>query len=138
MSHYAEMKVSALVRNEKDLVAALEELYGEGMVEIHPNLVSIGGYDSQAKKKAHIVVRKEAIQAQKGGKAWNDLGYERQEDGTYKLHVDPVDFPKTSQEKVAMAYAERVAARQLKYKGYSVKRSLQQDGTIKLVATKYS
>lgn len=138
MSHYAEMKCQALVRNEKDLVASLEEFFGKGNVEVHAEAVSIGGYDSAARKTAHVVVRKDIIQAQKGGRAWNDLGYERQQDGTYKLHVDPVDFPTTSQQKVSMDYAERVANRQLKAKGYSVKRHLNQDGTIKLVATKYS
>lgn len=137
MSHYTEMKPKFLEKNEKDLIAALEATFGEGSVEVHKNAVNIGGYDSAAGKKAHIVVRKDKVRKAFGNQGWNDIGYERQEDGTYSLWADPADFSKANQDKVAQDYAERVAARSLKKQGYTLKRQVLKDGVVKLVATKY-
>jgi hypothetical protein len=39
---------------------------------------------------------------------------------------------------VAQSYAEKVSTKQLKAKGYTVKRQVQKDGTIKLIATRYA
>lgn len=143
MSHYTELKPKFLEKNEKELVAALKKVYGEEAVEVHDKAVSIGGYDSQAGKKAHVIVRKEAIRKVNakdntfGYSSYNDLGYERKEDGTYSLWADPSDFSKKAQDVIAQDYAERVAAKALKKQGYTLKRQVMKDGVVKLVATKY-
>jgi len=144
MSHYTEMKPKFLVKSETELVAALKKIYGDNSVEVHDTAVKIGGYDSQANKKAHIIVRKEAIRTANakdnslGYSSYNDLGYERDKDGMYKLWADPSDFSKKAQDLVAQDYAERVATKKLKSQGYTFKREVLKDGVVKLVATKYS
>jgi hypothetical protein len=138
MSHYTELKPKFLTKSENELVAALQKLFGENSVEVHDTAVKIGGYDSQANKKAHIVVRKEAVKKTCGTWGYNDIGYERDGDGMYKLWADPTDFPVAKQDLIAQDYAERVAAKKLKAQGYTLKREVLKDGVVKLVATKYS
>lgn len=138
MSHYTELKPKFLTKSENELVAALTSFFGENNVEVHDTAVKIGGYDSQANKKAHIVIRKENLHKAAGGTCYNDLGYERDKDGMYKLWADPSDFPQKAQDKIAQDYAERVAAKKLKAQGYTLKREVLKDGVVKLVATKYS
>lgn len=136
MSHFAEIKVSALTKNEKELVAALQAFFGA--VEVYGEAKSLEGYDSRANKKAHIIVRKVDVGKKLSrGSAYNDLGFERNKDGTYSLHYDNMDISEDTRNKVMQDYSERVATKQLKAKGYSVKRELK-DGVVKLTATKYS
>jgi hypothetical protein len=141
MSHFAEIRVNALTKNEKDLVAALQKHFGDDVVEVHKDAVPLHGMDQQAGKKAHLVVRKANVK--KGGtnfynSAYNDFGFERKEDGTYTWHVDDMDVPVKTRNSVMQDYAERVSTRQLKAKGYMVKRQVLKDGTVKLVATRYA
>ena len=138
MSHYTELKPKFLIKSEAELVASLKKVFGEKAVEIHDTAVNIGGYDSQARKKAHIVVRKEAVKKALGVYGWNDIGYERNKDGMYSLWADPVDFPTKNQDTIAQDYAERVASKKLKSQGYTLKREVLKDGVVRLVATKYS
>jgi len=144
MSHYTEMKPKFLAKSEAELVASLKKIYGEDSVEVHDTAVKIGGYDSQANKKAHIIVRKEAIRKANGKdstlgySSYNDVGYERDANGMYKLWADPSDFSKTAQDRIAQDYSERVATKKLKAQGYTMKREVLKDGVVKLVATKYS
>jgi len=139
MSHYTELKPKFLVKSEAELIASLRNTFGENAVEVHDKAVSIGGYDSRAGKKAHIVIRKADVKKALGVYGWNDIGYERDmKDGMYKLWADPTDFPKEKQNLVAQDYAERVATKKLKAQGYTFKREVLKDGVVKLVATKYS
>lgn len=137
MSHYTELKPKFLTKSEPELIASLQKLFGEKSVEVHEKAVNIGGYDSQAGKKAHIVVRKDTVRKVCGTHGWNDIGYERDNDGMYKLWADPTDYPVEKQNIVAQDYAERVAAKKLKAQGYTLKREVLKDGVVKLVATKY-
>ena len=135
MSHYTELKINALVKNESDLIAALEEYFGKGNVEVSDELLPLTGYDKAAGKRANIRVKKDAVAKANGGYAYNDLGYERQSDGTYRLHVDPVDFKQDAQERVAQDYAQRVATRKLKAMGYAYKTIKDAQGRITISAT---
>jgi hypothetical protein len=135
MSHFTELKVNALVKNEADLIATLENHFGEGSVEVSDTLLGLSGYDREAGKQAHIKVKKDFVAKANGGYAYNDLGYERQSDGTYLLHADPVDFRQDAQQKVAQDYAQRVATRKLKSMGYSYKTVKDAEGRIVISAT---
>lgn len=138
MSHYTSLKPKFITKNEADLVASLQAMFGEKAVEVHEAAKAIGGYDSQARKTAHIIVRKDNVAKVNDRKhAYNDIGYERGSDGLYVLHVDPVDYPAKLQDKVAQDYAERVASRKLKSQGYTLKREVMKDGVVKLIASKY-
>lgn len=140
MSHYTEMKVNAQVKNEKELIAALEEVFGEGSVEVHDKGVKLGGgYDSTgANKTAHLVIKKDSIQKARleGCYGWNSIGYERQKDGGYMLHADPADFSAKHQGLVAQGYTEHTSRSLLKKKGYIINKEVQKDGKIILSAKK--
>lgn len=139
MSHFAEIKINALVKNEKELIAALEAHFGAKTVEVHNTAVQLQGMDGRAGKMAHLVVRKKNVKTDHyGGGAYNDLGFWRKEDGTYVMHVDDMDVRASERNKIIQDYAIRVSTKQLKAKGYTVKRQEQKDGTVKLVATKYA
>lgn len=140
MSHYTELKPKFLEKSEAELVSSLKSLFGENAVEVHDSLKELTGYDKNAggkARRAHIIVRKENVR-KAGGTCYNDLGYERDGNGMYKLWADPSDFPQTAQDKVAQDYAERVATKKLKSQGYTLKRTVEKNGVVKLVATKYS
>jgi hypothetical protein len=47
-------------------------------------------------------------------------------------------FNEPKQNKVLQEYTAKVTEKQLKSQGYSMKREVQKDGTIKLFATKYT
>jgi hypothetical protein len=138
MSHFTEMKVNALVKNEVDLIEALKEHFGEDSVEVSDKPLSLEGYDVRAQKKSHIRIRQEFVAKANGGHAYNDIGYERQTDGTYKLHVDPVDMHTTAQQKVAQDYAARVAIRKLKTMGYKYSLTKGSSGQVTISASPMS
>lgn len=139
MSHFAEIRVSALTKNEKELVKALENYFGEGTVKVFAEAVQLQGMDARAKKRAHVVVKKADVAKKTTYKnAYNDLGFERMKDGTYKFHVDDMDMGEKERNSVIQDYAALVAQRQLKAQGYMVKRELEKNGKIRLTATKYA
>ena len=148
MSHFVEMKVNFKQKNEKDLVASLENLFGAGTVEVHEDGAPLYGYqgDDRSKHptgsadyapKCHVIIRRKNV-----GGASNDVGYRRTEDGQYVAYISDYDkgsnYSPVKQNKVAVDYAETVASRQLKKQGYIVKRTVNEKGQIKLTASKWS
>lgn len=139
MSHYTEMKCKMLVKNEKDLIAALETVFGKGSVQVHDKGTNLGGgFDSAGRNKtAHLVIKKETLKkaALPGCYGWNDIGYERGEDGTYRLHADPADYSKKTQDDVHRTCTENVITRVAKAKGYLIKKTILENGKVQLKAT---
>jgi hypothetical protein len=148
MSHFTEIKVDFLQKNEKQLIAALEAQFGEGNVEVHEDGSPLYGYqgdDRSLKSKnspdyappCHIIIRRNHV-----GSAANDVGYRRTEDGKYVAYISEFDkkgnFDVKKQNFVMQEYTAKVTEKQLKSQGYSLKRVTEKDGTIKLYATKYS
>lgn len=144
MSHYAEMECEFDQKNEKDLVAALEECFGEGHVEVHEEGKPLYGWHGDDRSKVstkspdyappcEIIVRRKHV----GGSA-NDVGFKRTEDGKYKSYISEYDngstFTKARQHKVAQTYGVRVAERTLKAEGWKVHTVKQNDGSVKVVA----
>jgi hypothetical protein len=135
MSHFAEMKVEALVQNEQDLVDCLQEYFGVEGVTVLDSARKLKGMDKAGAKSAHIIISQAAFQ-KLGGSSYNEMGFERQKDGTYILHADSMDFRKPMKDKVFQDYSRRVAERKLKAQGYHVKRTLLQNGDVEITATK--
>lgn len=145
MSHYCEMDVEYETKNEADLVAALEEQFGKGHVEVHEEGGDLYGYQGDNRSKSRqgsrdyappceLIIRRKHV-----GSMANDIGFKRTAEGTYKAYVSDYDssatFPKASQEKVAQEYAVRVAERTLKADGWAVTKQRLSDGSVKLVGT---
>lgn len=147
MSHYSEMKVNYKQKFESDFVSSLEDHFGKGTVTVSEDGEAMYGYqgDNRSEKaktssdyapKCHIIIRKKHV-----GSASNDIGYYRLEDGSYKAYISDYDkgvFKQEYQDKVAKNYAEKVATKQLKSSGYTVKRSVTSDGKVKLTASKWA
>jgi len=138
MSHFTKMEVKALEKNESELIASLEAHFGTGSVKVCDPDRKLRGYDERANKSAHLVIDKETIRKVEKTSGYNDVGFERGSNGTYTLHYDPMDIHKTSLDKVMQDYAERVATKTMKSKGFTMRRELQKDGQVKLMFSKTS
>lgn len=88
MSEYVTYNTRA-IRNQEVLLAALAELgWDQGKVEVHEQPVALYGYHGdQRPEKAHIVIRRN----QTGVGSSNDIGFVRQDDGTYKPIISAYD-----------------------------------------------
>ena len=138
MSHFTKMEVCALQKNESELVASLENHFGKGSVEVCDQARKLNGYDERANKKAHVIVGQDAIRKTERSSAYNELGFERTKTGGYTLHYDAMDIKKPSLDKVMQDYAERVATKTMKAKGFTMKREAQKDGTVKLSFSRFA
>lgn len=147
MSHFSEMKVDHSQKYESELIAALESVFGEGTVEVHENGDGLYGYTGNNRSllgtnskdyapPCHLIVRRKNV-----GSAANDVGYRRTEEGGYVAYVSDYDkksnFKSEKRDRVMQDYATRVAEKQLRKQGYSVKRTITSDGVVKLTAVKY-
>jgi hypothetical protein len=144
MSHFVEMEVDFDVKNEAELVAALEQQFGEGHVEVHEKSQPLYGWHGDDRSKVSkssqdyappcdIIVRRKYV----GGSA-NDVGFKRQENGKYKSYISEYDngstFTKPRQGLVAQEYALRVAEKQLKKEGWKTFRTKLDNGSVKITA----
>ena len=138
MSHFTRMEVCALQKNESELIASLKSHFGENSVEVVDPSRQLMGYDSRANKKANVIVSQDAIRKSEKSHAYNELGFERTKTGGYELHYDAMDIKKPSLDKVMQDYAERVATKTMKAKGFTMKREAQKDGTVKLSFSRFA
>jgi hypothetical protein len=148
MSHFVSLDVDYKVAQESCLVAALEECFGAGNVEVSDKGLALTGYHGDDRSKLSTSNPNYAplcnirIKRQHVGSASNDVGFVRTEDGTYKAYISEYDqsgnFNKAKQKIVKQNYTANVSKRELKRKGYTVSMSKQKDGTIKLTASKFS
>jgi len=82
MSHYAEVKMK--IKDEELLISAVKKIFGSSNVEVHKNPVNlIDYYNVTRDQKANIIVRKQHV-----GPTSNDIGWLRNNDGTYTAIYD--------------------------------------------------
>jgi hypothetical protein len=111
MSHFVECQTE--FRDPQALVAALVECgFAADQIEVHAEAVPLYGYQGDVRpQKAHIIIRREHV-----GTAANDVGWERQADGTYHAWISEYDqrhrFNAEMQNRVKQEYAYQVIARQ--------------------------
>jgi len=145
MSHYVEMEVEFEVKNEADLVAALEQQFGENSVEIHPEGAALYGWHGDDRSKVsknssnyappcELIIRRKNV-----GGASNDVGFKRTPEGTYKSYISEFDnganFNKVKQDAVAQDYTVRVTERTLVQDGWAVTKQRLDNGAVKVIAT---
>ena len=91
---------------------------------------------SDARKDAHIVIRRQHV-----GQAANDVGWERQADGTYRAWISEYDgrhrFDDTMQNRVKQEYAYQVIVRQQRTRGRTVTREQLSSGEIEVTIGGY-
>ncbi len=89
MSAYASLKT---IFNDRDcLVEALVEMgYAREHIEVHDTAQGLYGYHGDLRQqKANVIVRRQHV-----GGASNDIGWEKQDDGTYTQHISDYDSHK--------------------------------------------
>ncbi|MBI4966224.1 MAG: DUF1257 domain-containing protein [Desulfomonile tiedjei] len=132
MSHYSEVQIE--INDGAALVAALNRLGFKGKVEIHQEAQPLYGYQGDARaQKAHIIIRQQHV-----GRAANDLGFERQVDGKYRVWISEYDqnynkYDDAWMGKLKQAYGVEKARAEAKKKGYRVSEKKLNDGRIRLV-----
>jgi hypothetical protein len=132
MSHYSEVAIE--LTDEGCLVAALGRLGFTGKVEVHKEAQALYGYQGDMRpQKAHIIIRRQHV-----GRAANDLGFERQADGSYRAWVSEYDQKYNKYDdawlgRLKQAYGIEKVRKEAKKKGYRVSEQKLDDGRIRLV-----
>ena len=139
MSHFTEITLA--ITDKEALLAALAEMGYEGKVEVHDAPVTLYGYDNRPRTlhdrevRAEVVVRRRHLWA-----AANDIGFARQQDGTYLAYISEYDreVQPNWHTTLLQAHGVHVAQRQLKKLGCrNVQLTRQADGTVLVVASRY-
>ena len=136
MSHFVECQTE--FRDPQALVAALVECgFEQSQIEVHQDAVPLYGYQGDARpQKAHIVIRRQHV-----GQAANDVGWERQANGTYRAWISEYDrrhrFNDAMCNRVKQEYAFQVIARQQRARGRTVTRERLPSGEIEVVIMGY-
>ena len=132
MSHYSEVQIELI--DEGFLVAALSRLGFKGKVEVHREAQPLYGYQGDVRaQKANVIIRRQHV-----GQADNDLGFERQPDGRYRVWVSDYDRKYNKYDdawlgRLKQAYGVEKAKAEAKKRGYRVSEQKQEDGRIRLV-----
>jgi len=115
-------------------VAALGRLGFKDKVEVHQEAKSLYGYQGDRREQqAHIIIRRQHV-----GLAANDIGFQRQSDGTYRAWVSEFDQRQNGYGdawlgKLKQAYGVEKARAEAKKRGYRVSEQKLDDGRVRLV-----
>lgn len=137
------MEVEFKTKSQAELVKALESIVGQGNVEVHEtgkNLKLWNGTDASNSSKGggfwappcEIIVRKAHL-PRKG--MTNDMGFQRQENGTYKMYVDSAGWDSSNTADLKKEYTANVTEKTLKSNGWITKRSIV-EGKLRITAEK--
>lgn len=148
MSHFTSVKTEFLQKQEDCFIDALKEVFGSSNVEVSDKGLALFGFqgDDRSKKSkndanyaplCHIRINRKGV-----GQASNDIGYVRNEDGSYQAYVSEYDsganFSKDRQNKLKQHYTCSVTQKTLKARGYTVKVTKDKAGLLKISASKFS
>jgi len=132
MSHYSQVAIE--ITDESCLVVALERLGFKGKVEVYSEAQALYGYQGDVRtQKAHVIIRRHYV-----GQAANDIGFQRQSDGSYLAFISDYDrdYNQYNGEwlgRLKQAYGVEKTRAEAKKKGYRVSEQKLGDGRIRLV-----
>jgi hypothetical protein len=132
MSHYSEVQIE--LRDEGCLLAALKRSGFAGKVEVHQEAQPLFGYQGDIRaQKAHLIIRRQHV-----GPAANDLGFERQADGSYRVWISEYDqtynqYNEAWLGKLKQAYGVEKTRAEARKRGYRVSEQQLNDGRVRLV-----
>jgi hypothetical protein len=130
MSHFTTLKTR--LTETGALIKALADV-GFKHVEVHEQAQHLYGYlGDRRPQTAEVIVRKKYV-----GRASNDIGFKRRDDGTFDAIISGYDRGKYSQEwleRLTQRYAYHVARAKLEEQGFAlVTEEKDRDGRIHLV-----
>ncbi len=133
MSHYSEVMIE--LTDKGCLVAALVRLgFERQVIEVHRTPQTLYGYRGDARaQKAHVIIRRADV-----GPAANDLGFERQADGRFRVWVSEYDQSRNGYNeawlgRLEQAYGVEKARAEARKRGYRVSEQKVDDGRVRLV-----
>jgi hypothetical protein len=117
MSHYSTIRTKLV--NRDFLVRALGDLGFAGKVQVYDEPVRLHGYrGDQRRQRAEVVIPRRYV-----GRASNDIGFRRNDEGTFDAIISDYDKRKYSQEwlgKLTQRYAYHAAIHTLHEQGFAV------------------
>jgi hypothetical protein len=130
MSHFTTLKTK--ITDREALVKALADV-GFREVEVHDSPKHLRGFMGEIRlTKAEVIIRRKHL-----GLGSNDLGFQRQKDGTFNAIISSFDRVRFSQQwvqQVTQRYAYHVAKVKLAEQGFSlIEEDLREDGRVHLV-----
>ncbi len=130
MSHYTKCKTK--ISDTAALKQALLDL-GFKAVEVHEKAEHLYGYQGDKRQQtAEVIVRRQHV-----GSASNDIGFKRQEDGTYEAIISQYDQGKHNDKwlkKLNQRYTFNKVTTELQDMGYEVGTVTTEKGQIKFNA----
>jgi hypothetical protein len=146
VSHFVECQTQ--FRDPQALVEALRECgFDPAAIEIHEQPVPLLGYQGDVRpQQAHVVIRREHV-----GPGANDVGWERQPDGSYRAWISEFDagvgpyahraeearFNDAVQGRIRQEYAYQVIHRQQRALGRTVSRQRLPSGELEVLIEGY-
>ena len=93
MSHFVD--IVTMIKDVNALVRALGRVgFSKDKVELHEQADYLYGYQGDKRsQKANVILRRKYV-----GHASNDIGFERQKDGSYLAHISEYDHGKYGKE----------------------------------------
>lgn len=126
MSHFADIALKITGAPDVLVEALCEMGWTKDMIEVHDERQHLYGYrNDQREQKAHIIVRRKNVCHGVGrlSSASNDIGFERNADGSWKAHVSEYDksigFNAEWQQRLLSKWAICRTTTEAKKKGWS-------------------
>ncbi len=134
MSHFTTIKTQ--IKDTSALVKALSDVsFAE--VEVHPEPKHLYGYQGDIRPEtAEVIVRRTYISGSS-----NDIGFQRQDDGTFKAIISEFDRRRYSQDwlnQVTQRYGYHLLMATAPAEGFSIEEEqVLEDGTIRVVVGRW-
>jgi hypothetical protein len=134
MSHFTRIKTE--IKHVDALVQALNEV-GFKVVEVHETAQPLHGYQGdQRSDMAEVIIRRKFV-----GNASNDIGFKRQENGSFTAVISDYDRHKYSQQwlnQLTQRYAYHALMTEAPLQGFTVEQEeTLEDGTIRVVLARW-
>ena len=135
MSHFTSIKTQ--IKNSDVLVEALADV-GFKEVEVWPQARPLYGFQGDIREQtAEVIVRRQYI-----GIASNDIGFKRQEDGTFTAIISEYDRRKYSERwlnSLMQRYGYRMLMATAPVEGFAIEEEeTLEDGTIRVVVARWA
>lgn len=135
MSHFTSIRTQ--IKNVDALIKALSDL-GFKQVEIYNTAKNLYGYQGDVRSQtAEVIIRRQYI-----GAASNDIGFKKQDDGTFEAIISDYDRQHYSQQwlnQLTQRYGYHALMATASEQGFSVEeQETLEDGTIRVVVGRWT
>jgi 3-deoxy-D-arabino-heptulosonate 7-phosphate (DAHP) synthase len=135
MSHFTSIRTQ--IKQVDALVKALRDV-GFEQVEVHETAQHLYGFQGDVRSQtAEVIIRRQLISA-----ASNDIGFKRQEDGTFQAIISEYDRKHYSQQwlnQVTQRYGYHALMATASRQGFTIEEDeVMEDGTLRVVVARWN